>query len=519
MTLGALYLCQGHPRGRGPEHKDFAMEKQRARSVIFGLSLGLAVALLLAGCMGRASGPGLGDGLAIQWEECMLSSPGTLESVPARCGTLSVPEDRDDPSGRQIPLYVALVPAVSRNPRPDPLFVLAGGPGQAATETYPAILFAAFGGIHQGRDIVLVDQRGTGQSNPLECKLPEGDDVSEQEVIEALQACPSTLDADPRLYTTDIAVRDLDQVRAALGYERINLYGASYGTRVALAYLRRYPTRARTVVLDAVVSADFRVHLTAGRDGARAMDMLFDRCRAEPACREAFPDLQVEFQSLLSQLEAEPVTVRVPDPLSGEAVDFTFTRPRFASMVYAMLYSPELASLLPLSIHTAYVEGDYAPLLAQAGSADAGIYRGLLYAVLCTEDIPFIAPQEAATLNKGSYFGDMSAIQREVCEAWPRGELPPDYGEPVRSDVPVLLLSGEADPVTPPQYAEQVTTALGNSLHLVAPEMGHSIIIRGCVPRVVADFVDAASVEGLDTACVQEIAPPPFFVRLTGPEP
>jgi pimeloyl-ACP methyl ester carboxylesterase len=484
-------------------------------------AFGWAVVLVFwfAGCTATTSRPVVPGEPAIQLADCQLSSPAAQKGVRARCGTLAVPEDRGDPSGQQIALHVVVVPAVSRSPEPDPLFMLAGGPGQAASEAYPAILSTAFARVRRDRDIVLVDQRGTGKSNPLECDLPEGQDTSEEEVVAALKACPGTLDADPRFYTTGAAVQDLDDARAALGYERINLYGASYGTRVALTYLHRYPARVRAVVLDGVVSPDFRIYLTAGQDATQAMYMLFERCRADAACQETFPDLQFEFESLLEELQAEPVEVRIADPVSGEPIAFTMTGERFAAMAFAALYAPEITSLLPLSIHVAYADGNFAPLVAQVVAVDAGLYQGLFYAVACTEDASFIVPEEAAALGEGTYFGDMSKTMRQVCEAWPRGQLGPDFGVAVSSDVPVLLLSGQADPITPPRYAERVAQTLPNSLHLVAPGMGHGIVSRGCVPGIVADFIQAASAQGLDTACVQSIEPSPFFLSFSGPKP
>jgi len=249
------------------------------------------------------------------------------------------------------------------------------------------------------------------------------------------------------------------------------------------------------------------------------MDLLLARCQADSACQEAFPNLRAEFEELLQKLAAQPATVAMADPLTGKAIGFSLTRDMFSSIVFALLYSPEINALLPLSIHAAYADSNFAPLVAQAGGLDAGLYNGMLYSVVCTEDAPFITPELAAQLSEGTYFGDMSRVMREVCAGWPRGRLPADYGAPVKSEVPALLLSGEADPITPPQYAGQVARDLPNSLHLIAPGMGHGILGRGCVSRLVADFVASGSVGGLDGACVQEIAPPPFFVSFTGPRP
>lgn len=471
---------------------------------------------LLGGCAQSTPEP-TGESPLLDLTECQLTMPNVDVVVEARCGSLTVPENRADPDGRQLTLNIAVVPAVSRSPQPDPLFVLAGGPGQAAAELGP-VMVQSFRQVHQDRDIVLVDQRGTGDSHPLECELPEEDDADDEAVIAALQACPETLDADPRFYTTEIAMQDLDAVREALGVDTLNLYGASYGTRAALTYLRLFPTRVRSVVLDAVVSPDYRLYLNTAQDADRSLDLLLDRCAADAACEEAFPDARDTFAALLDRLEAEPLTTTLPDPTSAEPVTLTLDDADVLNLTFPLLYTPEIAALLPLSLQQA-ADGDFAPLIAQAGASDTGLYLGMFYAVACTEDAPFIDAAEASTLAHGTLFGDRTETLREVCTAWPTGELSAEFGTPVVSDVPVLLLSGEADPVTPPQYAARVAETLPNSLHVIGPGMGHGLIGRGCIDALVADFIAAGSVAGLDASCAENLIPPPFFVSHTGPTP
>ena len=476
------------------------------------VSLGLLIALLIVACTPATPGP-LEPALPL--EDCLLSTPGLNLSVSARCGTLTVPENREDPSGRRIDLNIAVVPAVDRAAQPDPLFILVGGPGQAAVEVYPA-LAAGFSTLRQTRDIVLVDQRGTGTSHPLTCELPEDDDAETEEVIAALRDCPPTLDADPRFYTTEIAMQDLDEVREALGYAGVNLYGISYGTRAALTYLRLFPERVRSLVLDAVVSPDYVLYLNTAQDADRALDLLFARCDAEAACREAFPAAREDFTELVAQLEVEPLTAAVRDPVTAEPLTVTLDHKDLLNVTFPLLYSPEIAALLPLSLEEAKM-GNLAPLLAQIGASDAGLSIGMLYAVACTEDAPFVTEAEAAALAEGTLFGDRTEVLREVCSAWPQGELSPAFRQPVSSDVPVLLLSGEADPVTPPQYAERVAQHFPNSLHVIGPGMGHGLLGRGCIDRLVSDFISAGSVVDLDAGCAQQLAPPPFFVSPAGP--
>jgi pimeloyl-ACP methyl ester carboxylesterase len=485
------------------------------------LTLASVVLILVACAPGPAPAPAEA-GPAIPLTDCVLSTPGVPGQADAQCGTLSVPENRADPSSRSINLRVAVVPAVSRSPAPDPLFILAGGPGQAATEVYP-VLASSLQRIAQERDIVLVDQRGTGGSNPLRCTPRDSEEADLTETREAAiarqKACPARLDADPSFYTTLSAMQDLDAVRAALGYDQINLYGGSYGTRAALAYLRLYPEHVRSLVLDGVVSPDYLLLLDAPRDGQRSLDMLLARCAADAACQAAFPDLQDEVQSLFDQVEASPVQVQMPDPVTAEPLNFPLTHDAFAGQLFNLLYAPETVALVPLDVHAAATRGDFAPLLGLALSSEQSVYDGMFYAVACAEDAPLLTAQAAQAEAKGTLFGDMSAGFREICTGWPRGAAPDEFRQPIQSDVPALLLSGEADPVTPPQYAEVVAQGLPNSLHLIAPGMGHGNLIRGCIPQLVSDFVAQASVAGLDVACVSQIDPPPFFLRPTGPNP
>lgn len=474
----------------------------------------LVLSFLLAACNATRPTP---TSPTLPLTECQLSRPGLSVTVEARCGTLAVPENPANPAGRQIMLNVAVVPAVSRNPQPDPVFILAGGPGQSAVELYPAVA-KSFMMIHRERDIVLVDQRGTGKSNPLECDLPDGDVLDKEAIIAALQACPATLDADLRFYTTEIAMHDLDAVRAALGYTRINLYGMSYGTRAALTYLRLFPDRVRSMVLDAVVSPDYRLFLNTAQDADRALDMVFARCEADSACREAFPDARRSFAELLTRLEAAPLVTTIPDPVSGTPISVTLDRADLLDLIFPLLYMPETTALLPLSLQQV-ADGNPAPILAQSGLVDADLYLGMFYAVACTEDAPFIDPAQASLLAEGTLFGDRTRPLLEICKSWPRGETSPAWGSPVYSDVPALLLSGEADPVTPPRYAERVAETLSHSFHIIGPGMGHGLTGRGCMDTLVADFIAAGSVDGLDTTCVRKITPPPFFLSPVGPHP
>lgn len=486
----------------------------------------MGIALLVACAAALTPTPAVpGDDVrtGITLKPCQLSAPGVADRLSAECGTFTVFENRAAGSGRQIHLRVAVIRTLSRSPAPDPLFFLTGGPGQAATESYLQLALA-FSRINTDRDIVLVDQRGTGQSNPLICPTTEAVDTDAQ-IAQWLEDCLPTLDADPRFYTTALAMDDLNEVRAALGYDQINLYGVSYGTRAALTYLRQHPQSVRTVILDGIVPSDEALGLEVARDAQRALDLLFARCEAEADCQEAFPDLRSEFAAIDQRLKRAPVEVSLAHPVTGEPTTYPLSHESFVQSLRLLTYAPETVALLPLLIHTTFTTQDYKLFAAQAllvgESLEASISEGMGYSVLCAEDVPFFTEADAAQANADTYLGDLQAEQlNQVCAIWPRGEVPADFKQAVSAAVPVLLLSGEADPVTPPENGEHVRQTLPNSLHLIAPGQGHNVIGRGCLPQVAADFVERGSLAGfMDTACVEAIRPMPFFLTFAGPEP
>lgn len=494
------------------------------RRILPAVSLLIGLALVLVAC---ANQPDNSSTPTLPLADCQLTYPGVSIPIQAQCGTLTVLEDRQAGAGRTIDLNLAVLPAISRSPEPDPLFFLTGGPGQAATESF-VTLAGSFERIRQKRAIVLVDQRGTGKSNPLDC--PDSPETSGDEAVDRvamgdwLRLCLANLDADPALYTTPLAMQDLDDVRQALGYETINLYGLSYGTRAALTYFKMYPEHVRTVILDGVVPQDEALGLDVARDAQRALDLLFERCEADAACQAALPDLPGKFQQLMSGLEDGSQTVSFTHPVSGAQETEPFTAPELAATVRLLSYTPETAALLPLLIHTSAREERYDLLAAQSRlvteDLTESISFGMNLSVLCAEDFPFMDPAAAEQAAQGTYLGNIQYEELEaMCAIWPQGEVPADFKEPVVANTPVLLLSGEADPVTPPQNALQVAETLPNSLALTAAGQGHNVITRGCMPQIAYEFIQNGSTHNLDTTCVEQIQPSPFFLTFSGPKP
>ena len=488
------------------------------------LLAGLVLAALLAACSTNTITPASEVNPSLELEPCELTGPGGVASGQrARCGNLRVYEDRSASTGRQIDLHVAVIPAISRSPEPDPLFILVGGPGESATQSYSAFS-AAFSRINQRRDIVLVDQRGTGSSHPLNCEAAEEEDVSTESDPEALRImvsrCLEELEADARFYTTSIAMDDLDDVRLALGYPQINLYGVSYGTRAALVYMRQYPSNVRSAILDGLAPPGWAIGPSTPEDAQRAVDLILERCQTEQDCNEAFPDIVAKFDDVLEAVRNEPRELSLAHPVSGERIDFTLTYDFLTNTIHGMTYAPETAALLPLMIHNAASREDYRDLaafgLTYVHSVGSAINPGMRFSVVCAEDVPFY---EQESLGEG-YLGELIVDTfTEICEVWPQGQVPPGFHEPVSSDIPVLLISGEVDPVTPPANAEQAAQNLPNSLHLVAPGQGHANIFRGCIPSIATDFLEGGNLRNLDIACVQDLQPMPFFVNFSGPIP
>jgi pimeloyl-ACP methyl ester carboxylesterase len=421
-------------------------------------------------------------------------------------------------------LWIVVLPAV-RPVAHDPLVFLAGGPGQGAAQLARQIR-GAFRRGQRTRDIVLVDQRGTGKSNPLNCRsdansLREMTEPTESG-LDRLKRCLAGYNADVRQYTTNIAMDDLDEVREYLGYDRINLYGGSYGTRAALVYLRRHGEHVRTMILDGVAPMDMRLPLFTARDAQRALDKLLTDCDADSACKLAFPDLSTRIRNLLRRLEQSPPTVRIVHPRTGVAEEVRVEARVVASILFSALYSSMTGAIVPALIeHAEHNEFQSFFALGLAGEGgDASISVGMQLSVLCSEDAPRVTAADVQQAAAGTVFGThLLSNQLDACAMWPRGTVDASYYEPVVSDVPALVLSGDIDPVTPPAWGESVVKTLKNGRHITAPGTGHGVIGTTCGQKLVQEFLDSASSESLDVSCVQSIKRPPFFVTPAGPDP
>lgn len=465
-----------------------------------------------AGVVAAQAGPPA----ALRLEPCHLRGL----SEPLACGALLVPEDRADATSPRIPVHVTVVPAFVRDKAPDPLVVLAGGPGQGA-RTYGTLIPTAFQRVRRTRDIVLVDLRGTGDSGALRCPPEQpfalfriGGDAGAAAI-----RCRDALRVNPAHYTHAAALADLHEVLVALGVDRVNLWGGSWGTRSALIFAARYPAMVRTVTLDGAVPMDLDFPWSYPVDAQAALDQLFADCAADTACAAAFPNARQSITQWLTLFEHTPPVVTVAHPRSGEAATITLTRAGATEAIRAALYSPSESSRL-LALLDMAARGQVAPLIAAAERASNWsvdtMALGQTFSILCSEDVRLRHPP---TTMPATLFG-MAAIDFWIasCRNWPLGP-PLEITADTVSRAPALILSGARDPVTPPARGDAMRRHFPTSTHVIVPGGGHNVSTLGCVPRLIAAFIERGDGSGLDPACAAAVMRPPFVTSLAGSRP
>lgn len=434
----------------------------------------------------------------------------------ARCATVSVPEDHSKPDGKRIEIFVAVLPALARRPEADPLFLFAGGPGQAASDL--GRIAGAFGDVRKLRPIVLVDQRGTGKSKTLTCDLVAAN-KGKDALIEALNSdvtrdeqdwakCLATLKGNAATHRTDDYIDDLELIRKGLGYDRINVWGGSYGSRVALRYMKRFPASIRSAVLDGVAPTTLRLPDDAmGHSEAQLKDAV-NACAASEACARAYPDLNTTLDGLLERLRTSPQTVTFAHPATGKPLTGTITDRTVISQLWPLLYQPEASRLIPQLINAASA-GNFAPLAATstAGAVtESDIAVVQRFAVMCAEDMLGRSPPAMQR------FKALSDLFYSFCKNLPHGKVEPEFFEPTKSDIPTLLYSGTLDPVTPPGQGTLVAKTLSQSKHIVVSGMGHIVSPLPCARRIIGKFIAAGSIDAASDACEADInLPRPLF--------
>ena len=438
------------------------------------------------------------------------------------CGTYEVMENRLARKGAKIRLNFIILPARTSNPAPDPVFIFSGGPGVGAADWADGYA-VQYEKLRWERDIVLVDQRGTGRSNPLHCRRLGDPDLAQtylQDMFpeEYIKECRRELEkkANLRYYHTAMAIQDIDNLRAALGYQSINIIGGSYGSYTGIAYLKYYPWRVRSAFFSLVAVPGWGYPATIAQNTEAALDRLFADCAADPDCSADYPGLRQRLDQVLIQLKQGPATAVIRNPINGEYEVVTFTHNNFIHGLRSLLYSVSGSRWIPAFIHWAS-SGNFSPIAEYTADylywVNQEIMDGMYLCVTCTETLPYIDYEAAAAAAAGTLMGTYRLDQQKnACELWIRGDHPPDFHGMYPLDTPTLVVSGELDPVTPPRYGADLASYLRNSRHVVIPNAGHELgnVWASCLDDLVAQFISQGTVMGLDATCVNGHQRPPF---------
>ena len=448
--------------------------------------------------------------MAVEINECFVKD---LASK-VECGELAVPLNYNAPEGDQLDIGFVRLPAFNGAGRKTPLFFLAGGPGQSAT-SLAARINDMFSDVRSDRDIVLVDQRGTGRSAALECDQEELDTLAPtSDIIDAeiLAKCVEQLPVGIEHFTTANAVRDFEAVREALGLAKVSLYGGSYGSRAAIAYLALAGEHVEAVILDGISPPSVPIGLF-GTSAAASFDLALSRCQQTPECAVRFPGLRDQFERVNGRLKAAPVEVTIPHPTTGKPELLRLWHGQFLNLVRLTLYDPGATALLPLLISEADA-GNYQPLAALAvgasGMADINIMLNLN--IVCNEDAPRFTDATKASDADNNFDREMShRLWQEACALMPR--FSPELGwMSVHGFLnPALLLSGQADPVTPPSNGERAATLFQSARHVIAPHAAHIVASSECGGKMIASFLNNSDPSAIDSSCLDN-APAPRFV-------
>lgn len=451
----------------------------------------------------------------------------TLESCHVKgirqqvqCGTLVVPENYATADGTKIDINFVVLPAIDNSKDKQPLMFLAGGPGQAAAEL-SAQIYTGFNEIRKTRDLLLIDQRGTGKSHPLQCEdsleIDPYTSIPEDFSITDIEQCLAQLTGDLSQYNSENAIRDFDAVRAALGHQQVHIYGGSYGTRAGLVYMRMFPTSIKSVVLDSVGPIEVPIGLF-GKSVDKSFVKLIDNCQNDSSCAKQYPELAQEFAEISAKLSLAPITVEIAHPRLGSNTEFVISKDKFISTVQMQLYSMQTRSLVPLLIHQAYL-GDYKPLAGLIAQSEGGmgIYIALHFNIVCNEDYPKISAEMKAIDADNNFAKGMSLdMVGKACAAWPKYQPSADFYQTVSADIPTLILSGELDPVTPASNGEKSHANLPNSHHIIAKNNAHIVASTACGIKIVNEFLEKQTPNELDESCLAEIPDESFMVGLNG---
>ena len=474
------------------------------------------------------SGIGLGlQGFSGQVSAASTSSL-TLEpcfvkgiKTQVQCGKITVPENWQHNSEKTLDIHVIRIKAVAATAKKDPLFLLMGGPGQASSELAGG-LSQIFSAAQKDRDLVLIDQRGTGKSSPLTCDDDDADmygDISSDFAIDDVKTCLATYrDIDLAQYNTNNAILDFEAVRKALGYEQINLYGISYGSRAAMVYMRDKPEALRSVILDGVVPPQVVVG-PMGEQAARAFDILIKQCSDNEACAAKYPTLYNDYQAIRAQLENQVIETTIDHPITDKKITLRIDSKKFIGTLRGQMYGRDARLMIPYII-SEFAKQNYKPfvgLMSLNEDAASKMYIGLTFNILCNEALPRATANLLAKERSNTFSGRHTLETfTNVCQYWPKFTPPANFADKIVSDIPTMLLSGELDPVTPPAWAEIALQGLSNHQHYIAKKAGHGLVTQTCAAKMVSQFIANVSFDDVSDSCLDEQPTPGFLINNNG---
>jgi len=488
----------------------FAVGERELKTIIRVTTASL---MALAGMM-PAGADGTNKTPPLTLEPCFID--GVKERIS--CASVMLPLDYSNPGGESIPVHVAVIPAKSAAPAADPFLVFAGGPGQAAGE-FGFLIEAAFDDIRSDRDILLIDQRGTGKSHGLRCSF-EGLEDSAQDFRLVAEECRAEFTIDVRHFTLENIIRDTDEIRELLGYQQLNLWGGSYGTKSISLYLKRYPERVRSIIVDGILPPDQSLFLSAPASAERALGKLVEDCKTQPACNTAFPNFREQVDTLVEQAANGELRYEGIDPVSGKYIELDIGFEMAVESIRSVMYSAEGTTLLPYVVNEA-TGGNLTPMLASLMNSSAvsdSMYLGATMSLLCGEDVASIDAEAAAKAGEGSFARDSYyRIWSGHCSGWDYVRpAAADFFAPINSNVPALMLSGDLDPVTPPSLGDHWAKGFPNGRHITVKGTGHITSHAACMPKLLSEFIDHLDPALLDTGCLDHLNRLPIVVGVNG---
>ena len=475
------------------------------------ITRGTTASLLAFAALTPANAQEVQEQKRLQMEPCFVSGV----TRGATCGTIDLPLNYNKPDGEKVSIHVAIAEARNTEKEADPLFILAGGPGQAAGE-YGALVRAAFSGVREKRDIVLIDQRGTGKSYGMNCETDDSV-TTMSESIEEIAECRKGFKLDTSEFTMENVLRDMDEIRQELGYDKINLWGASWGTRTADAYVKQYPEHVRSMVLDGILPADISLFETAPKSAQRALEKIIEECEAQESCKTAFPQFREQVFSLMERAANGDLHYSGIDPTSGKKLDNKIELTMAVEALRSVMYGADGTTILPYVVDQAS-NGNLQPMFAPMFSgADAGMYIGATLSMLCGDEISRVTPEQAKAAGEGSFARDSHyGIWSRMCTKWDYKVPAWDYKAPVNTDIPTLVLSGNLDPITPPEFGDHYMKGISNGRHIVVNGTGHNTSFTACMPNIISEFVTTLDASALDTSCLDHLKRMPIIVGANG---